>query len=96
MISNIILTPNLKPFWKMRQSVIVWNSRTQSVYFSNNAFCSSVMVALSFSSFLQIGSYSFLYSLLEEVSHSVGSMLPYQNSSNSLMPYPLRRSSHGG
>ena len=33
------------------------------------------------SSFLQISSYNFLYSL-EEVSYSVGSMLPYQNISH--------------
>lgn len=94
MTSNIILAPSLKPFWKIRQSVMVWNSRTQSVYFSNRSFCSSVMVARSFSSFLQISSTNFLYSLLEDVSYSVGSMLPYQNSSRILIPHPPRRSSH--
>ena len=36
-----------------------------------------------------------LYSL-EEVSYSVGSILPYQNSSNSFIPHPPRRSFHGG
>lgn len=43
------------------------------MYFSNNAFCSSDMVTRSFSSFLQISSCNFLYSL-EDVSYSVGSI----------------------
>ena len=48
MTSTIILAPNLKLFWKIKQSVIVLHSRTQSLYFSNSSFCSSVMVDLSF------------------------------------------------
>ena len=31
MTSSIILAPNLKPFWKIRQSVVIWCSRTASV-----------------------------------------------------------------
>lgn len=50
----------------------------------------------SFSSFLQISSNSFLYSLQEDVSYSVGSMLPYQNSSRILIRHPPRRSFHEG
>lgn len=96
MTSNIILAPSLKPFWKIKQSVLVWCSRTQSVYFSNSSFCSFVIVALSFSSFRQISSSNFLYSLQEDVSYSVGSTLPYQNSSRILIRHPPRRSSHAG
>ena len=76
MTSNIILSPSLKLFWNIRHSVMVLCSRTQSVYFSNNTFCSSVIAARSFSSFRQISSCNFLYSLQEEVSQSVGSILP--------------------
>ena len=43
-----------------------------------------------------ISSNSFLYSLQEDVSYSVGSMLPYQNSSRILIRHPPRRSFHEG
>ena len=45
-----------------------------------------------FSSFRQISSCSFLYSLQENVSYSVGSIFPYQNSSRILIPHPPHRS----
>ena len=54
MTSNIILVPSLKLFWNSKQSVLVWNSLTQSVYRENNSFCSSVMLARSFSLFLHV------------------------------------------
>lgn len=41
-------------------------------------------------------SHSFLYSLQEDVSYSVGSMLPYQNSSRILIRHPPRKSFHEG
>lgn len=53
-ISSIILTLSLKLFWNNRHSAMVWNFLTQSVYRENNAFCSSVIVAWSFSSFQRI------------------------------------------
>lgn len=94
--SNIILTPSFKPFWNIRQSVMTWFSRTQSVYFSNKSFYSSIIVAVSFYSFLQISPSSFLYSLQEDVSYSIDSILPYQNSSRILMLHPPHRSVHEG
>ena len=92
MTSNIILAPRLNPFWNIRQSVVIWCSRTASVYRVNSSFCSFVMVTLRFASFLQISSSSFLYSLQEDVSYSVGSILPYQSSSRILILHPPRRS----
>ena len=94
MTSNIILAPSLKLFWNSKQSVIVWNSLTQSVYRENNSFCSSVMLARSFSSFLQINSNSFLYSLQEDVSYSVGSSAANPESAQNplfLTRFPLTR-----
>ena len=92
MTSNIILAPRLNTFWNIRQSVVIWCSRTASVYRVNSSFCSFVMVTLRFASFLQISSSSFLYSLQEDVSYSVGSILPYQSSSRILIPHPHHRS----
>ena len=54
------------------------------------------MVARSFSSFRKISSTNFLYSLLEDVSYSVGSILPYQNSSRILIQQPPHKPVPGG
>ena len=52
--------------------------------------------AKSFSSFLVIKRSTSLYSLQAIVSYSVGSILPYQNSSKILIQHPPRRSAPEG
>lgn len=65
-------------------------------YRENKFFCSSVMVARSFSSFLVIKWRASFSSLQVDVLYSVGSIFPYQNSSKILIPHYPHRSFPGG
>lgn len=65
MTSNIILASNLNSFWKIRQSVMTWFSRTQSVYLLKQFVLFVRHGTLSLSSFRKISSINFVYSLLE-------------------------------